>query len=155
MTVVSLAGMLSVVSACVGLLRNDAAAGAAFTRIAARAVTARDLTGAKGPSILTWVRFHVDKEIVDLVRKGHHDVPAQLPDAELRQLLSEMRKLAGTNPAMATGGYTGSRHRCAAARIVSSIGAAAARAGHRRQQRRRPSRWPMEARAREFCSVNR
>ena len=32
-----------------------------------------------------------------------------MPDAELRQLLSEMRKLAGTNPAMATGGYTGSR----------------------------------------------
>ena len=68
-----------------------------------------ELTGANAPSILTWVRFHVDKEIVDLVRPGHQGVPAQLPDAEMRQLLSEMRKLAGTNPAMATGGYTGSR----------------------------------------------
>ena len=68
-----------------------------------------DLTGTKAPSILTWVRFHVDKEIVDLVRKGHHDVPEQMLDTDLRQLLSEMRKLAGTNPAMATGGYTGSR----------------------------------------------
>src|ERR687898_418248 len=67
------------------------------------------MTGAKAPSILTWVRFHVDKEIVEVIRKGHHGVPAQMPDAELRQLLSEMRKLAGTNPAMATGGYTGSR----------------------------------------------
>ena len=67
------------------------------------------LTGAKAPSILTWVRFHVDKEIVEIVREGHHDVPAQMPDADVRQLLSKMRKLAGTNPAMATGGYTGSR----------------------------------------------
>ena len=67
------------------------------------------MTGATAPSILTWVRFHVDKEIVEIIHKGHHGVPAQMSDAELRQLLSEMRKLAGTNPAMATGGYTGSR----------------------------------------------
>ena len=67
------------------------------------------MNGASGPAIRTWVRFHVDKEIVGIVGKGHHSVPAQMPDAELRQLLSEVRKLAGTNPAMATGGYTGSR----------------------------------------------
>ena len=67
------------------------------------------MTGGKGPSILTYVRYHVNKEIEDLVRKGHHGVPADLPDAELQQILAEMRKLAGTNPAMATGGYTGSR----------------------------------------------
>ena len=68
-----------------------------------------DMTGAKGPSILTYVRYHVDKDIADLLAKGHQGVPAQIPDAELRQILAEMRKLAGTNPAMATGGYTGSR----------------------------------------------
>ena len=67
------------------------------------------MTGAKGPSILTYVRYHVDKDIVDLMRKGHHGVPAQIPDEEWRPVLAEMRKLAGTNPAMATGGYTGSR----------------------------------------------
>jgi alcohol dehydrogenase (cytochrome c) len=67
------------------------------------------MAGGKAPSILAWVRFHVDKEIVDIVRRGHHGVPAQMEDTELRQLLSEMRALAGTNPAMATGGYTGSR----------------------------------------------
>ena len=44
------------------------------------------MTGAKGPAILTWVRFHVDKEIVEIIRKGHHGVPAQMPDAELRQI---------------------------------------------------------------------
>ncbi len=65
--------------------------------------------GAKGPSILTYVRYHVDKDIADFLAKGHHGVPAQMPDAELRQMLAEMRKLAGTNPAMATGGYTGMR----------------------------------------------
>lgn len=68
-----------------------------------------NLTGATGPSILTYVRFHVDKEIAEIIRKGHHGVSSQLPEAELRQLLSEMRTRAGTNPAMATGGYTGSR----------------------------------------------
>jgi alcohol dehydrogenase (cytochrome c) len=67
------------------------------------------MTGANGPSILTYVRYHVDKEIVALVRSGHHGVPAQMPDAELGQILVYVRKLAGTNPAMATGGYTGSR----------------------------------------------
>ena len=37
----------------------------------------------------------------------------------VRQLLSEMRKLAGTNPAMATGGYTGSRRpRCRPSRFL-------------------------------------
>ena len=49
------------------------------------------MTGASGPSILTYVRYHVDKEIVDLIRKGHHGVPAQMPDAEMQQILGEMR----------------------------------------------------------------
>src|SRR4029453_4680683 len=40
---------------------------------------------------------------------GHHNVTSEMSDTELRQLLSDVRKLAGTNPAMATGGYTGSR----------------------------------------------
>ena len=71
-----------------------------------------DMTGAKGPaapSILVYVRYHVDKEITDIIRKGHHGVPADLSEEELRQIIAQMRKLAGTNPAMATGGYTGSR----------------------------------------------
>ena len=33
---------------------------------------AADMTGAKAPSILTYVRFHVDKEIIEIIRKGHH-----------------------------------------------------------------------------------
>src|SRR6188768_2903000 len=58
-----------------------------------------DMNGATGPAIRSWVRFHVDKEIVGIVRKGHHNVPPEMPDTELRQLLSGVRKLAGTNPA--------------------------------------------------------
>jgi alcohol dehydrogenase (cytochrome c) len=68
-----------------------------------------DMTGATAPSIVTYVRFHVDKEIIEIIRKGHHAVPSQLADDELRQILTDLRSLAGTNPAMATGGYTGSR----------------------------------------------
>ena len=67
------------------------------------------MTGASGPSILTYVRYHVDKEIADLIRKGHQGVPAQIPDAGIQQILADMRSLAGTNPSVATGGYTGSR----------------------------------------------
>ena len=80
-----------------------------------------DMTGASGPSILTYVRFHVDKEITEIIRKGHHGVPAQMPDDELRQMLADLRKLAGTNPAMATGGYTGSRLPGPPPRVVSLV----------------------------------
>ena len=97
----------------------------------------------------------MNKEIVDLIRKGHHGVPAQMPDAELRQMLAEMRKLAGTNPAMATGGYTGSRTAAAAACVVSAIRAAACRARHRRQQADDDQDGGWQARARAFCSGNR
>jgi alcohol dehydrogenase (cytochrome c) len=68
-----------------------------------------NMTGAKGPAILTYVQFHVDKEITEIIRNGHQDVPPQMPEDELRRILSDLRTLAGTNPAMATGGYTGSR----------------------------------------------
>ena len=109
------------------------------------------MNGAKGPSILTWVRFHVDKEIVDIVRKGHQGVPPQLPDAELRQLLSEMRKLAGTNPAMATGGYTGSRTAPRRPNPSRRRSRGRMRRASAATSRRR-SRWPTAARGPAFCS---
>lgn len=67
------------------------------------------MTGGTGPSILVYVRYHLDKEIANAILKGHKTGPMQMPDAELRQTLVDIRALAGTNPAMATGGYTGSR----------------------------------------------
>ena len=111
------------------------------------------MTGAKGPSILTYVRYHVDKEIADLMRKGHHGVPAQIPTPSAADL-GEMRKLAGTNPAMATGGYTGSR---AAGPPPASFPPSEPRpeAPESAQTSPRRSRWPMEARERASCSGSR
>ena len=100
-----------------------------------------DMTGGTGPSILTWVRYHVDKDIVDGVAKGHHGTPAQMPDAELRQMLSEMRKLAGTNPAMATGGYTGSRGAGRAPGSVSAVRTTSRTRPASAARSRRRSRW--------------
>ena len=52
-----------------------------------------DMNGASGPAIRTWVRFHVDKEIVGIVgARAITTYRLQMPDPELRQLLSESAK---------------------------------------------------------------
>jgi alcohol dehydrogenase (cytochrome c) len=65
------------------------------------------MTGASGPAILSYLRYHVDAEVSVAIRQHH--AALVLTDAELKQLFAELRVLAGTNPAMATGGYTGRR----------------------------------------------
>jgi alcohol dehydrogenase (cytochrome c) len=68
------------------------------------------MAGASGPAILTYVRYHTDTEVAAAVRERHRDMPGvSVQDAELRQILAGVRVLAGTNPAMATGGFTGRR----------------------------------------------
>jgi alcohol dehydrogenase (cytochrome c) len=68
------------------------------------------MTGGSGPAILTYIRYHTDKEVAAAIRERHHNVPAMsAPDAELPGILAGMREIAGTNPAMATGGFTGRR----------------------------------------------
>jgi alcohol dehydrogenase (cytochrome c) len=68
------------------------------------------MTGATGPSILTYIRYHTDAEVTVAIRDRHPSTPAvSLAEAELRQILAGVRELAGTNPAMATGGFTGRR----------------------------------------------
>ena len=68
------------------------------------------MTGASGPSILTYIRYHTDVEVAAAIRERHANTPAMsLQEAELRQILTGIRVLAGTNPAMATGGFTGRR----------------------------------------------
>src|SRR5205823_10918427 len=52
-------------------------------------------------------RYHVDTEVSATVRARHANLP--LSDAQMKQLLAEMRILAGTNPTMATQGLTGRR----------------------------------------------
>jgi alcohol dehydrogenase (cytochrome c) len=68
------------------------------------------MTGASAPAILTYIRFHTDADVTVAIRERHGGVPAMpVPDTELRAILAAMRELAGTNPAMATGGFTGRR----------------------------------------------
>ncbi|RPI49854.1 MAG: hypothetical protein EHM55_22810, partial [Acidobacteria bacterium] len=68
------------------------------------------MAGGTAASILAYVRYHTDAEVTAAIRDRHQNVPAMsLEDAELRQILAGMRELAGTNPAMATGGFTGRR----------------------------------------------
>jgi alcohol dehydrogenase (cytochrome c) len=68
------------------------------------------MTGGSGPSILAYVRFHTNKDLTELLSRAHAGKPAMnLTAPELTQVLADMRALAGTNPAMATGGYTGRR----------------------------------------------
>jgi len=68
------------------------------------------MTGGSGPAILTYVRYHTDAEVAAAIRERHTNIPAlSVADAELPQILARVRELAGTNPAMATGGFTGRR----------------------------------------------
>jgi alcohol dehydrogenase (cytochrome c) len=68
------------------------------------------MTGAAGPSILTYVRYHTNAEIEAVLRTRVPRHPAvTLSDDELRAVLADLRALAGTNPNMATGGFTGRR----------------------------------------------
>ncbi len=85
------------------------------------------MTGGSGQAILTYVRYHTDGEVTAAIRDRHRNIPAlSLPDAELRQILAGMRELAGTNPAMATGGFTGRRGGGPVAAATPARGAAPA-----------------------------
>lgn len=61
------------------------------------------MRGARGPSILVYVRYHTNKEVTAVLQGSAHPKLA-LSDAELKAVLRDIRVLAGTNPAMATGG---------------------------------------------------
>jgi alcohol dehydrogenase (cytochrome c) len=66
------------------------------------------MTGGTGPSILTHVRYHTDRDITEVLRSripAHQTV--ELSDSQLAAVLAEMRAIAGTNSNMATGGFTG------------------------------------------------
>ena len=66
------------------------------------------MSGASGPAILGYVRYHTDGEVTAAIR-DRHKPSVQVQEDELRGILAAIRELAGTNPAMATGGFTGSR----------------------------------------------
>lgn len=63
--------------------------------------------GASAPPILSYIRYHTDADTIAHVRETHKTL--QIADDELRQVLADTRIMAGTKPAMATGGFTGRR----------------------------------------------
>jgi hypothetical protein len=71
-------------------------------RLALRGCHGAAMTGASRHH-LAYVRYHTDDEVTATIRQKHATL--QIPDPELRQILDDVRVLAGTNPSMATGGY--------------------------------------------------
>src|ERR1700730_18276101 len=65
------------------------------------------MTGARDPGILAYIRYHTDAEATAQIRQKRPSL--QLSDDILRQVIADTRALAGTNPAMATSGFTGRR----------------------------------------------
>ena len=65
------------------------------------------MTGASGPSILAYLRYHTDREVTATLGERHANLA--LTDTQIRELLADMRRLAGTSPLMATAGLTGRR----------------------------------------------
>jgi alcohol dehydrogenase (cytochrome c) len=65
------------------------------------------MTGASGPSILAYVRYHTDADLTSRLREAHVKPALDLSEADLRNLLADVRILAGTDRTMATGGFTG------------------------------------------------
>ena len=65
------------------------------------------MTGGTDSGILAYIRYHTDTEATAQIRQKHPSL--QLLDDVLRQVIADTRILAGTNPAMATSGFTGRR----------------------------------------------
>ena len=67
------------------------------------------MAGGSGPAILQYVRYHTNAEVANVLRTSRSHKSLKLSDDELRRILADIRVLAGTNPSMASGGYTGRR----------------------------------------------
>ena len=68
------------------------------------------MAGGSAQAILTYIRYHTDSEVTAAIRERHRGIQAAaVPDSDLPAIMAGMRELAGTNPAMATGGFTGRR----------------------------------------------
>src|SRR3954447_8350874 len=108
-TLFSLVGIAAVGLCTVGLLGQQtpppAPSGAYATQCSNCHGAA--MTGGTGPGILAYIRYHTDAEATAQIRTKHPSL--QLPDDVLRQVMADTRILAGTNPAMATSGFSGRR----------------------------------------------
>jgi alcohol dehydrogenase (cytochrome c) len=66
-----------------------------------------DMKGGSAGSILGYVRYHSDREVTARVQQTGAHSALQISADDWKELLREIRALAGTNPNMATGGFTG------------------------------------------------
>ncbi len=66
-----------------------------------------DMKGGTGPSILQYIRYHTDIEVTAVLHNNAAHKALQIPEDQLREVLADVRVLAGTNPTMATAGFTG------------------------------------------------
>jgi alcohol dehydrogenase (cytochrome c) len=73
-------------------------------------------TGASAGSILPFLRYHTDLELVQKIADAHTS-SVQLSAAQQASLSKELRGMTGTNPNMATAGYTGVRGNSGATKI--------------------------------------
>jgi alcohol dehydrogenase (cytochrome c) len=105
----SLVGIVSVGFFTVVLLGQQAQPPATTGAYAAQCSSCHGaaMTGARDPGILAYIRYHTDAEATAQIRQKHPSL--QLSDEIRRQVIADTRALAGTNPAMATSGFTGRR----------------------------------------------
>lgn len=67
-------------------------------------------SGGRAPSLLGFVRYHTDQELISLIHDGRvdHGMPSfDLTADDLHNLIPHLRQLAGSNASMSTAGYTG------------------------------------------------
>src|SRR5437868_4103450 len=105
--VFSVLGSVAVGVCTVGLLGQQARPPAPSGAYAAQCSTCHGaaMTGGTAAAILSYIRYHTDVEATARIRQQHPSL--QLSDDLLRQVIADTRILAGTNPAMATSGFTG------------------------------------------------
>src|SRR3954466_9760492 len=54
------------------------------------------MIGSKAPTILGYVRYHTDADIIATFVEKHKNIT--VPEREMRQILADIRVRAGTNP---------------------------------------------------------
>ena len=79
--------------------------------------------GDRAPSLVAYTRYHTDAELLEVIRAGRVEkgMPAfSLSETESNALLTHLRGVAGTNPAMSTAGITGENRRLPSTKVPAS-----------------------------------
>ncbi len=63
--------------------------------------------GGRGPSILGFIRYHTDAELMEAITKGRVEKGMPAFSISMKDLIPNLRQMAGSNPTMGTAGLTG------------------------------------------------